>query len=431
MRALFLLLFGTSLFIQVAFAQPEYDLLLKGGHVIDPKNGISARRDVAIKDGKIAAVSDNIPASKATRTVLVTRYYVTPGLIDMHVHVYAGTGLKGYNGDLSVYPDNFSFRSGVTTMVDAGTSGFQTFPDFKQRVIDRAKTRVLAFLNIVGKGMGEVLEQDTTDMGPKAAADMAAQYKDVIVGFKTAHYRGPDWTSVEHAVEAGTLANLPVMVDFGVFKPERPYQQLVLEKLRPGDISTHQYLGWVPILDDNGKLLPYLAEARKRGVIFDVGHGGGSFLFRQAVPAVQQGFKPDSISTDLHTGSMNNGMKDMLNLMSKFLNMGMSIDDVVLRSTWNPAKEIRHEELGTLTVGAIADVTVLSIEKGDFGFVDSNGARMRGTKLLHAELTIRNGKVVWDLNGITRDDWNKLGPNYRAQGDPAWDGTISNEVRRR
>jgi dihydroorotase len=160
-----------------------------------------------------------------------------------------------------------------------------------------------------------------------------------------------------------------------------------------------------------------------------VGHGGGSFLFRQAVPAIRQGLVPDSISTDLHVGSMNAGMKDMLNVMSKFLNMGLSLDDVIADSTWHPAREIKREDLGNLSVGASADLSVLRLEKGNFGFVDVYGARMRGAQRLVAELTILNGRVVWDLNGITREDWDKLGPNYRSQGDPRWDGTLSSGPR--
>ena len=413
------------------FAQPPYDLLLKGGHVIDGKNNLSAVRDVAIAGGKIAEVAADIPAAKAVKVVDVSGLYVTPGLVDMHVHVYAGTGQRGaYCGDNSVYPDGFTFRSGVTTVADAGSSGWRNFPDFKDRVIDRAKTRVLAFLNIVGRGMAGAPEQDLTDMDAKSAADQALAHKDTIIGIKTAHYAGPEWTPVEHAVEAGTLANIPVMVDFGVFRPERPFQDLVLKKLRPGDIYTHTYLGWVPILDDDGRILPYLFEARRRGIVFDVGHGGGSFLFRQAVPAMRQGFAPDSISTDLHIGSMNSGMKDMLNVMSKFLNMGMPLDEVILRSTWTPAHEIKREELGNLSVGAGADVAVLRVEEGNFGFVDSYGARMKGTRKLTCELTVRNGRVVYDLNGITRDDWDKLG-KYQAQGDARWDGTLVGEVRSR
>jgi len=406
-------------------------LLLKGGHVIDGKNHINAVRDVAVADGRIAAVSPDIPAAKAAKVVDVSGLYVTPGLVDMHAHVYAGTGQRGaYCGDNSVYPDGFTFRTGVTTVVDAGSSGWRNFPDFKDRVIDRSHTRVLAFLNIVGAGMAGKVEQDVEQMDPKAAAEQAMRYRDIIVGIKTAHYAGPEWTAVERAVEAGTLANIPVMVDFGTFRPERPFQDLVLKKLRPGDIYTHMYLSWVPMLDDSGRVLPYLFEARRRGVIFDVGHGGGSFLFRQAVPAMRQGFGPDSISTDLHIGSMNAGMKDMLNVMSKFLNMGMPLDEVILRSTWTPAREIKHEELGNLSVGAAADVAVLRVEEGHFGFVDTYGARLRGTRKLECELTVRNGRVVWDLNGITREDWDKLG-KYLAQGDGKWDGTLGAEIRRR
>ena len=419
-------------FCVCAFGQ-TYDLLLKGGHVIDGKNRISAVRDVAIRDGKIAEVAANIPAARAHKVVNVAGLYVTPGLVDIHVHVYAGTGQRGaYSGDNSVYPDGFTFRAGVTTVVDAGSSGWRSFPDFKDRVIDRSRTRVLALLNIVGKGMGGgAIEQNLEDMDAKATAGVAQKYKETVVGVKCAHYAGPEWTPVERAVEAGTAANIPVMIDFGTFRPERPFQDLVLKKLRPGDIYTHTYLNAVPMLDDNGRVMPYLFEARKRGIIFDVGHGGGSFLWRQAVPAMKQGFIPDSISTDLHIGSMNAGMKDMLNVMSKFLIMGMSLDEVVLRSTWHPAREIKREELGNLSVGAPADVAVLRLVKGDFGFVDVNGARNRGGEKLVGELTVRDGKVVWDLNGITREDWDKLDRGYTSQGDPKWDGTIGGAVRGR
>src|SRR6266436_2645454 len=414
-----------------AAAQSPYDLLLQGGHVVDAKNRISEVRDVAIKDGRIAEVASHIDPARAAKVVDVSGLYVTPGLVDIHVHVYAGTGMRGaYSGDLSLYPDGYTFRSGVTTVVDAGSSGWRNFPDFKDRVIDRSKTRVLALLNIVGKGMGggTTVEQDMNDMDASATADQAKKYAGTVVGIKTAHFAGPEWTAVERAVEAGTKANIPVMVDFGTFRPERPYQDLVLKKLRPGDIYTHTYLDAVPMLDAQGRIQPYLFEARKRGVIFDVGHGGGSFLFRQAVPAIRQGFVPDSISTDLHIDSMNSGMKDMLNVMSKFLNMGLSLDDVVARSTRNPAREIHREDLGSLSVGAPADVAVLRLDKGHFGFVDVFGARLQGSLKLACELTVREGLVVYDLNGISREDWNKLGV-YRPQGDATWDGTINPGLR--
>ncbi len=413
-----------------AGAQAHYDLLLQGGHVIDASNRLSAVRDVAIKDGKIAAVAVHIPSAEARKTIDVRGLYVTPGLVDIHVHTYAGTGMRdAYSGDHSVYPDGFTFRSGVTTVVDAGSSGWRNFEDFKDRIVDRSKTRVLASLNIVGHGMGGgAIEQNLDDMDARATAEEAKKFKAVVVGIKTAHYDGPEWTPVEGAVEAGTLAGIPVMVDFGTFRPERPFQDLVLKKLRPGDIYTHTYLDAVPMLDAQGRVQPYLFEARKRGVIFDVGHGGGSFLFRQAVPAIRQGFVPDSISTDLHIDSMNSGMKDMLNVMSKFLNMGLSLDDVVARSTRNPAREIHREDLGSLSVGAPADVAVLRLDKGHFGFVDVFGARLQGSLKLACELTVREGLVVYDLNGISREDWNKLGV-YRPQGDATWDGTINPGLR--
>jgi dihydroorotase len=412
------------LFTNILLAQPDYDLLLKGAHVIDPKNKISAVRDVAIRDGLIAEVAVNIPAAQAKKVVNVSGLFLTPGLIDLHAHVFAGAGgvaLAG--GHTSIYPDDFALRVGVTTVVDAGSSGRRNFAEFKKVVIDRARTRVLVFLNIGGVGMpGDAQEQNVSDMDAKAAADLAIANRDTIVGIKVAHYRGPDWTPVERGVEAGTLANIPVMIDFGEFRPERPFQELVLKKLRPGDIYTHCFYVPVPILDDKGKLLPYLFEARKRGVIFDVGHGGAAFEFRQAVPAVKQGFPPDSISTDVHSGSLNAGMKDQLNVMSKFLNMGMTLDDVIYRSTWNPARIIHREQLGHLSIGAIADIAVLRVEKGKYAFVDSWGARMDGTQRLVNELTVASGRVVYDLNGITREHWDRLG-KYQPQGDPSWDGS--------
>jgi dihydroorotase len=413
-------------------AQHKYDLLLKGGHVVDPKNGISAVRDVAIADGKVAAVASRINAAEALKVVDVSDLYVTPGLIDIHVHVFAGTGERNsYAGDNSLYPDGFTLRNGVTTVVDAGCAGWRNFEDFKLRVIDRSKTRVLAMLNIVGHGMrGGKFEQNLDDMEVKPTADMALRHKGVIVGVKTAHYSGPEWAPVERAVEAGTIANVPVMVDFGANRAERPLSELVTKKLRPGDIYTHLYSGLRNEQLESGELNPALWEGRKRGVIFDVGHGGGSFLWRIAVPAVKAGFLPDSISTDLHIGSMNAGMKDMLNVMDKFLAMGLSLEDVILRSTWNPAKQIRREELGHLSPGAPADIGVFRLEKGSFGFVDMYGARLKGTRKLSTELTLRDGKVLYDLNGITRPEWHTLPRDYRHTGDARWDAVTPAPMRR-
>ena len=386
-------------------AQPTYDLLLKGGHVIDPKNSINKVSDVAIAGGKIALVAENIPAEQARGVADVSGLYVTPGIIDIHAHVYAGTGLKNVlTGDHSLYPDPFSFRTGVTTMVDAGTSGWRNFPDFRQRVIDRAKTRVLALLNIVGGGMGPNNENDPADMDPEQAVNMAKAHPDVIVGFKIAHYNGPGWPAVDNATKAGRALDLPVMVDFGTLNEERNLRILLGDKLRAGDIYTHCYSGHRDELLD-GKVNPAMLEGRRRGIFFDVGHGAGSFYWWVAVPSFEQKFFPDSISTDLHSGSMNAGMKDMPNVMSKILNLGRSLEQVIRMSTWNAASEIKRPQLGHLSPGAGADVAVLRLERGQYGFVDSAGAQNTGTQRLAVEMTIRAGTVAWDLNGRAAEGW--------------------------
>jgi dihydroorotase len=403
-----------SLIATAAIAQPRYDLVLKGGHVIDPKNQIDAVRDVAISNGRIAAVAASIDAATAAKVIDAGGLYVTPGIVDIHVHAFHTTSIPAaWAGDYSIDPDAFSFRTGVTTMVDAGSSGYRTFDQFRATVIDRSKTRIFAMINVAGYGMmTNVVEQNVADMLPERIAEVARRNKDVVVGIKTAHYEKPDWTSVDRAIEAGKLANLPVMVDFGFFLPERPYWQLVTERLRPGDISTHVFRGAVPWIDENGKVYDYLKQARARGVKFDVGHGSGSFVMRNAVPAIAQGFYPDSISTDLHVPSMNKGMMDFPTTASKFLAMGMPLREVVLRSTWNPAQMIHHPELGHLTVGALADITVWSVEKGNFGFRDADDAVLKGTERLRCEMTLKDGVVEWDWNSRSGVDYKKLGPKY-------------------
>lgn len=390
----------------------EIDILLKGGHVIDPKNKIDAQMDIAITGGKIFRVSLNIPEKNAKKVIDVRGLYVTPGLIDMHVHVFNGTEPDAYiaNGFTSLLPDGFTFRAGVTTVVDAGSSGWRNFRLLRKQTIDRSQTRVLALLNIVGTGMtGRFEEQDVTDMNPVQTAHMIKRlFPEIIVGIKAAHYWG-DFTQVDRAVEAGKLANVPVMVDFGEHDPPLSIEDLFMKHLRPGDIFTHTF-SYGPanrqtVVDENGKVKPFIYEAQKRGIIFDVGHGGGAFSWRQAIPSMQQGFRPDVISTDLHAESMNSGMKDLSNLMSKFLNMGMSFQDVILRTTWNPANVIKRPDLGHLSEGAEADIAVFNLRKGDFGFIDIRKTKIKGTQKLETELTIRAGKIVWDLNGLSVPMW--------------------------
>lgn len=392
-------------------AQGSYDLLLKGGRLIDPRNNIDAVRDVAITAGKVAAIGLNLSAAQATRTIDVSGLVVAPGLIDMHAHIYPGERRNTYaGGDLSVMPDGFTLRSCVTTVTDAGSSGWRTFDDFKARVIDRSETRVTAFLNIVGAGMREGnLEQNLADMEVTPTADVARKHPGVIVGIKSAHFNGPEWTPYERALDVGRQLNIPVMVDFGGnVRAGRTLMDLFTKYFRPGDIFTHMY-GGVRGEQDAETKGPSAAmiEGRKRGVLFDVGHGGGSFRWDAAVPMIKAGFVPDSISTDLHVASMNSGMKSMIETMSKFLALAQPLTRVIQWSTSNPARQIGRTDLGHLALGAGADVAIIRVERGQFGFVDqtSTGLSVSGTERLVCEMTLRDGQVAYDLNGRTRSPY--------------------------
>ena len=416
---------AVGLMANAAVRAQEIDMLIKGGHVIDPKNKIDGKMDIAIKDGKIFRVAADIPPSSAKKVVNATGLYVSPGFIDMHVHVFAGAeepGFTGFgitNGFGSVAPDDFTFRSGVTTVVDAGSAGWRDFNKFKKQTIDNSQTRVLAFISMAGHGMlGTVHAQDTTDMNPVTTAFIMKEYPDIIVGIKAHHYQGNDFGPVDRAIATGRLTNKPIMVDFGSSTPKLSIEELFMKHFRPGDIFTHTFSGNAasavtpngrePIVDGNNKVKPFIFEAQKQGRIFDTGHGGGAFVWSTAINALKQGFYPNTISTDLYRNSRNAGMKDMANVMSKFLVMGMSIQDVILRSTWNPAQVIQHTELGHLSVGAEADVAVFNIREGKFGYMDARGSVFNGTKKLEAELTLRAGRVAWDLNGLSGAQWDAL-----------------------
>jgi dihydroorotase len=400
---------------------PSYDLLLRGGRVIDARNSIDGVMDVAIKDGKIARVAPGLFAGDAIKTIDVRGMVVSPGLIDLHVHVYNGTGEKGsYAGDLSVPPDGFTFRSGVTTVIDAGCAGWRNFEDFKDRIIDRSRTRVLAMLNIVGHGMrGGKWEQDMADMDGEATAKMAQRYPNVIVGVKSAHFGGPEWKPIDEAVIAGNRAKLPVMVDFGTDQPARPLYDLLTKKLRPGDIYTHMFSGLRQEQDPatQGPSKAFV-EGRARGIYFDTGTGGGSFKFMLAAPIIKQGFKPDSLSTDLHTGSMNSATKDILNVASKMMALGLPLPEVIADMTAHPARQIKREDLGNLSPGSVADIAVISVQKGKFGYTDMGNTRVDGSQKLVAELTLKDGKTVYDLNGLSALAW--TAPPGDVRQDSRW-----------
>jgi len=381
----------------------QYDMVIRNGHVIDPKNNIDDKMDVAILNGKVARVAKNIPAVQAKKQVDASGMYVTPGFIDVHTHVFVGSKPSTFaDGFSSLSPDDFTFRSGVTTVVDAGCSGWRNFPLFKEHVIDQSRTRVLAFLNIAGSGMsGDPTEQDVSDMNADMTSLMIKKYPDIIVGVKIGHYSGSDWAPFDRALEAGKLSNTVLFVECHLPKYSLQDQ---LSRMRPGDIITHAYENIQerqPVVDSvTGKVWPYVLEAQKRGVLFDVGHGGAGFWFSVAKPALKQGLLPNSFGTDLHRFSMNSGMKNMSNVMSKFLNMGMTLQQVIQRATWYAARSIKREDLGQLSEGAVADITVFDVLQGKFGFIDAAGTRMEGNQKLETELTLREGKVVYDLNGM-------------------------------
>ena len=394
------------------------DVLLRGGHVIDPANGIDRVMDVAISDSRIASVAERID-EPARQTLDVSGRFVVPGLIDIHVHVYPRRGPLGPTWQFSLVPDAHSLRVGVTTLVDAGTSGAADFPDFRQQWIDRSTTRVLAWVNVAAGGMGDA-EQDPSQFDIERLTDTLAAHSDVVVGIKTAHYwtrKAWDdlhrpWASVDAAVEAGERSGKPVMVDFWPRPPERPYPDLILDHMRPGDVHTHVFAQQFPVVTADGHVEDHLWRARERGVLFDLGHGGASFWFRNAVPAIAAGFPPDSISTDLHISSLNGAALDTLHCISKCIAMGMPLQEAIQRTTVTPARAIRRPELGTLTINAEADVAVLRWIDRPRTFADCGRARLQGQGELTCDLTLRAGRIVWDPGGLSMPDWRSAPPTY-------------------
>lgn len=389
---------------------PSSGIVLTGGHVIDAKNGTEDEAQVHISGDRIESISKSDAAPAGGTVIDVVGCYVTPGCLDIHTHLFHTAGNPhAWAGEYSVPPDVFSFKSGTTTMVDTGSAGWRNFPLFRASVIDRSRTRVFALVNIASYGMiNDMIEQFPDDFDPDAAAAVAGEHSDAVVGFKTAHYFHPDWTSVDRTVAAGELAHLPVMVDFGYFRKERPYWELVTQRLRPGDISTHCFRGPVPVADSTGRVYDYLWEARKRGVKFDVGHGAGSFLFRNAVPAISGGFYPDSISTDFHVLSMNAALIDLPTTMSKLLALGMPLAEVFRATTWSPAQMIGHPELGHLSPGAPADLAVWELEEVALHYQDTAGGTIPADKRLRCVMTLKDGEIVWDRDSRNGVDYRTL-----------------------
>lgn len=384
-----------------------FSIIIKNGHVIDTKNGIDEVMDVALNDGKVALIAKEIEG-RATQVVDASGMYVVPGLIDIYWTM----------GD--IHPDGHTFRHGVTTVVNGSGVNWQTFPDYKRDIIDRSQTRVLTFLNIRGDGYeGGANEINTGDVQASMSARIAQMFREHIVGFETT---GQNFPAVNRAVEAGNQAEMPILTDGGRKHPQNSLEKLFMEHMRPGDIYTHTYT----ILEDlnaretlvdvqSGVLRPHILEAQERGIIFDVGHGS-AFRYSLALPARDQGFWPNTISTNLSRGSINAFAKSMLNVMSKFLDMGMPVEGVIERSTWNPAQAIQREEIGHLTPGAIADIAIIKIREGEFGFFETAGYKREGSQKFECEMTIKGGRIVWDLNGIAEplNNYYRDGTQFRG-----------------
>ena len=381
----------------------KYDLLLKGGRVIDPANNVDGILDVAIAGRYVSSVQKDISPQLARKVANVSGLVVTPGLIDLHAHFY------GYYA--AVLPDAHCLSEGTTTAVDAGGAGHLTFDDFDRKIISKSKTNVFALINIAGEGMVGLPEQELDGMNVDLTTAKIDQRPDRIVGVKVAHYAGPGWQPLDRGVQAAENTGTYVMVDQAPIK-SRPNNEMLLEHLRPGDITTHCYGFDKPMIDSDDKVKPYFFEARERGVKFDVGHGAGSFSFRIAKNAIDQGFPPDTVSTDMHTASILSNQGTMPETMTKMLVLGMDLPDIIKRSTWTPALTIGHPELGNIGQTAFADIAVLEIAEGDFGLTDNgSGNRVYPTgKRIVCQMTVRNGEVVWDKNGRSRDSWTNTPP---------------------
>jgi dihydroorotase len=390
----------------------DYDLLLKGGHVIDPRNGLDGRADVVIVGEQVAAVGPDLNPARAGRVVDVSGLVVTPGVIDMHVHVYHTRAPEGDPEGLSVVADAHPFRSGVITVADTGTAGARYLRHFKQTVIDPARTRILAYVNIVDQGMLGDFEQDPRAFDAELAAAAVEACPEICVGIKTAHYwthapfddLHPPWAAVDQAICAAELCGRPVMYDFWP-RPERPYADLVLKKARPGDIHTHVFAQHFLTIDGADRVKPFMREARARGVRFDLGHGAASFWCRNAARAIADGFAPDTISTDLHTHNVHGAVVDMQTTMSKMLNLGLLLQDVIARSTANVAVSLNPPELGHLSAGGCADVAVFAVQTGRFGFIDGGRVKIVGDRRLECQMTIRAGQIVYNIGGLSAPFW--------------------------
>jgi dihydroorotase len=399
---------------------PDFDTLIAGGHVIDPANSRSGIADVAIKGGQIAEVSIGIAPVRAASVIEAAGQYVTPGLIDLHTHVYWGVTYWG------IEPDPVAARSGVTTWLDVGSAGGYTFPAFRRWVAEPAKSRVFALLNLSSIGLvaptWELSNLDYCDielgqMIVEANRDLILGIKARIDAFTT---RGTGIAPLVKARELADVVDLPLMVHIGTSPPALAE---IVDCLRPGDILTHCFTGQPnKVVDERGAVLPSIKDLHDRGLILDIGHGAGSFSFITAEQMLGQGILPDVISTDIHQLAIQGPCYDMPVTLSKFLNLGMSIEQVIACATVNPAVAMRKPELGTLNVGAPADVAMFRLEDGEFTFQDIHLNERAGGKLLVNTMTMIDGDVLPQMAELPLQPWAALPEHQRGKVKPVRDG---------
>jgi dihydroorotase len=370
-----------------------YNLLIKGGRVLDPGQEIDEVLDIAVM-GETISVIDKDLSNDAEKIIDATGKIVTPGLIDLHTHIY--WGISRHRLD----PDSLAPNSGVTTMADAGSVNYDSWPGFKRFIIDKSQTRVFSFINARGRReRTHPIEQSGLTSDIYNTVLLIKENRKDIIGVKTfAGYNNERFgeRTLELASEIAYHADVPIMLHIS-FAPPRIEE--VLPLLRKGDVLTHCYTpNTQRIVDRDGKLLAEAKEAIERGVLLDIGHGAGSFHFNVAMDLLKQGVKPYTISTDLHGGCVNGPTYDLVTTLSKFLNLGLPLEDVILRATTNPAKIIEGpKELGILKEGGVADMAVLEVKKGDFEFMDTHRWVLKGKQKIVVTNTITRGRIMEEL----------------------------------
>jgi dihydroorotase len=391
----------------------KFDLLIKGGEVVDPSSGQNGRLDVAIKRNRIAAVERDIPIEAAARVIDADGQYVTPGLVDLHTHVYHHVTFWGID------PDPVAARSGVTTWLDVGSAGAFNWPGFREFIVKPAEVRIYGLLNISSIGLtaatGELANLDYCDVD--LCCKLIELHRDLILGVKVRidanTVRGSGIEPLRRARAAAERCDLPMMVHIGIGPPAVAD---VLALMRPGDILTHCFTGnSMRIIDERGRLLDAAKRAWDAGIIMDIGHGAGSFSFETAEALISAGYMPDVISSDIHQLSIHGPLFDMPTCLSKFLALGMSFPDVIRAATARPAEVLGlQHELGTLKVGALADLALFTIQQGHFPFYDVFMNMRAGTQLIRNTLTIANGRPLPRTPDAAPAPWIELSEGQRA-----------------